>query len=72
MRMTELSQMMNLLMVDIAGPNSRAFDNTGGLSGIEKWEARSVHTYLNNRKVTIFGGSSEVQRGIIASAILGA
>ncbi len=72
LRMTELIQAMNLLMVDVAGPNARAFDKVSELSGVEKWQSKSIHQYLNNRKVTIFGGSSEVQRGIIASAILGA
>ena len=27
--------------------------------------------YFNNRKTTIYGGSSEVQRGIMAKAMLG-
>ncbi|MFN4100410.1 MAG: acyl-CoA dehydrogenase family protein [Pararhodobacter sp.] len=33
--------------------------------------ARVTNTYLNNRKISIYGGSNEVQRGIIAKAILG-
>ena len=28
-------------------------------------------TYLNNRKVTIYGGTSEVQHNILAKAVLG-
>ena len=28
-------------------------------------------TYFNYRKVSIYGGSNEIQRGIIAKAILG-
>ena len=27
--------------------------------------------YFNNRKISIFGGSNEIQRGIITKAILG-
>jgi alkylation response protein AidB-like acyl-CoA dehydrogenase len=30
-----------------------------------------VPTYLNYRKASIYGGSNEVQRNIIASTILG-
>jgi len=71
LRGSEINQMLTLLLVDVAGPNARAFDNAG-LSGVERWQSRSVHTYLNHRKVTIYAGSSEVQRGIIASNILGA
>ncbi|MCA2014270.1 acyl-CoA dehydrogenase family protein [Pararhodobacter sp. CCB-MM2] len=33
--------------------------------------ARATNTYLNNRKISIYGGSNEVQRGIITKAILG-
>lgn len=70
LRRTELDQILTALMIDVAGPNARAFENEG-LSGVEDWESQTVHTYLNHRKVTIYGGSSEVQRSIIASAILG-
>ena len=33
--------------------------------------AKATNTYLNNRKISIYGGSNEVQRGIITKAILG-
>ncbi|UQE74791.1 acyl-CoA dehydrogenase family protein [Gordonia sp. PP30] len=35
------------------------------------WAAHTAPTYLNYRKVTIYGGSSEVQRQIIDKAVLG-
>ena len=70
LRRTELDQALTALMIDVAGPNARAFENDG-LSGVEDWQSATIHTYLNHRKVTIYGGSSEVQRSIIASAILG-
>jgi len=41
------------------------------LESVPRWAARSVPTYLNYRKATIYGGSSEVQRGIVAASILG-
>ena len=34
-------------------------------------ETASLLTYLNNRKVTIFGGSNEIQKNIIAKHVLG-
>jgi alkylation response protein AidB-like acyl-CoA dehydrogenase len=34
-------------------------------------ETVSLLTYLNNRKVTIFGGSNEIQKNIIAKHVLG-
>ncbi|MFD6106126.1 acyl-CoA dehydrogenase, partial [Nocardia salmonicida] len=36
-----------------------------------RWAGRSTAAYLNCRKTSIYGGSTEVQRGIIASTILG-
>jgi len=35
------------------------------------YSAKASNTYLNNRKISIYGGSNEVQRGIITKAILG-
>jgi alkylation response protein AidB-like acyl-CoA dehydrogenase len=35
------------------------------------YAASAAPSYFNNRKVTIYGGSNEIQRGIIAKAILG-
>jgi alkylation response protein AidB-like acyl-CoA dehydrogenase len=35
------------------------------------WAAPLAPIYFNNRKVSIYGGSNEIQRGIIAKAILG-
>ena len=36
-----------------------------------EWAQLSAPTYLNYRKVSIYGGSSEVQRQIIDKAVLG-
>ncbi|WP_370207483.1 acyl-CoA dehydrogenase family protein, partial [Pararhodobacter marinus] len=35
------------------------------------YAAKATNVYLNNRKISIYGGSNEVQRGIITKAILG-
>ena len=69
MRGSELQQAATELLVDIAGPDSLPAGETGIDS--PEWAQLTTPTYLNNRKVTIYGGSNEVQRSIIASSILG-
>ncbi|MEO3937221.1 acyl-CoA dehydrogenase family protein [Dermatophilaceae bacterium Soc4.6] len=59
---TEIQQAVTELLVDVAGP--------GVLNG-DGWESRATPAYLNMRKASIYGGSNEVQRQIIAKTILG-
>ncbi|MRH88221.1 acyl-CoA dehydrogenase [Nocardia sp. SYP-A9097] len=66
LRGTELQQAVTELMVDIAGPGSVVREGD-----TPDWAHRSTATYLNYRKTSIYGGSNEVQRNIIASTILG-
>lgn len=68
-RGSELQQAATELLVDVAGPDSLP----SGASDIDspEWAQLTTPAYLNTRKVTIYGGSSEVQRSIIASSILG-
>ena len=40
-------------------------------SALTEWERLAAPTYLNLRKASIYGGSNEVQRQIIARNILG-
>ena len=40
-------------------------------SDLSEWERVAGPTYLNLRKASIYGGSNEVQRQIIARSILG-
>lgn len=67
---TELQQAVSELAVDLAGPASIASgaDDDSPLAG---WARRSAPTYLNLRKASIYGGSNEIQRQIIARTILG-
>ncbi|WP_107771953.1 acyl-CoA dehydrogenase family protein [Nocardioides sediminis] len=67
---TELQQAVSELAVDLAGPASIASgaDEDSPLPG---WARRSAPTYLNLRKASIYGGSNEIQRQIIARSILG-
>jgi alkylation response protein AidB-like acyl-CoA dehydrogenase len=57
---SELQQAVSELVLDLAGPG-----------GPEEWERLAGPQYLNLRKASIYGGSNEVQRQIIARNILG-
>jgi hypothetical protein len=70
LRGSELQQAATELLVDIAGPLSVA-SFAGEESDVPEWAQVSTPSYLNYRKVSIYGGSNEVQRTIIAGSILG-
>ena len=77
-RATQLQQDVVELAVDIAGPMSLVWlIEDDALGQIEEdavvpgWARRSTPTYLNFRKASIYGGSNEVQRQIIAGSVLG-
>jgi alkylation response protein AidB-like acyl-CoA dehydrogenase len=70
LRGSELQQAVTELLVDIAGPLSVA-SFAGEGSDVPDWARVATPEYLNYRKVSIYGGSNEVQRTIIAGSILG-
>jgi len=70
LRGSQLQQEATELIVDIAGPLSLASFADGG-SELPEWARVATPEYLNYRKVSIYGGSNEVQRTIIAGTILG-
>jgi alkylation response protein AidB-like acyl-CoA dehydrogenase len=70
LRGSELQQAATELLVDIAGPLSVASFAEEG-SDVPDWARAAAPHYLNYRKVSIYGGSNEVQRTIIAGSILG-
>ena len=70
LRGTELQQAVTELYVDLGGPASLA-SGAGEESDLPDWNKVSTPTYLNFRKASIYGGSNEVQRQIIAGTILG-
>jgi alkylation response protein AidB-like acyl-CoA dehydrogenase len=70
LRGSELQQAATELLVDIAGPLSVA-SFADGDSDVPDWARVATPHYLNYRKVSIYGGSNEVQRTIIAGSILG-
>ena len=64
-RGTEILQCISELQVDLLGADALVQGGDGGEA------ARSTSAYLNLRKLSIFGGSNEIQRNIIAHMILG-
>ncbi len=74
---TELAQLMDELFVDLAGYHCLPFvpeqfeDGFQGESIGPGNSAAAALTYFNNRKLSIFGGSNEIQRNIISKAVLG-
>ncbi len=69
---SELQQAVSELMVDLGGPLTLASgaDAESG-TDVPAWARVAVPTYLNLRKASIYGGSNEIQRQIIAGTILG-
>jgi alkylation response protein AidB-like acyl-CoA dehydrogenase len=70
LRGSELQQAATELLVDIAGPLSLASFASAD-SHVPEWARAATPSYLNYRKASIYGGSNEVQRTIVAAAILG-
>ncbi|WP_028472439.1 acyl-CoA dehydrogenase family protein [Nocardioides alkalitolerans] len=68
---SELQQAVSELVVDVAGPAGLGSGGTSETSDLEQWQRRATPAYLNLRKASIYGGSNEVQRQIIAGTILG-
>ncbi len=69
LRGSQLQQISTELLVEVAGPD--ALPTGAGDIASPDWAQSSVPHYLNYRKTSIYGGSNEVQRNIIASTILG-
>ena len=68
---SELQQAVSELVVDLAGPASLASGAGDDSDARAVGSARATPTYLNLRKASIYGGSNEIQRQIIAKTILG-
>jgi alkylation response protein AidB-like acyl-CoA dehydrogenase len=69
---TELQQRMTELAVELAGPAGLAIpDHDGAELDPDAWRAAAAPYYFTMRKVSIFGGSNEIQRNIIAKTVLG-
>jgi alkylation response protein AidB-like acyl-CoA dehydrogenase len=67
---SQLQQRATELLVEVAGPDALPYEAGDDIVS-PQWAQRAAPTYLNYRKTSIYGGSNEVQRTIIASTILG-
>jgi len=70
LRGSQLQQATTELLVEVAGPDARPVGAGDDIVSPE-WAQRAAPLYLNYRKTSIYGGSNEVQRNIVASTILG-
>ena len=83
---TELSQSITELAMEAAGPRARVYQPHatcpgGPIAGFEKpaggyvsgeaWQAVAPLRYFNDRAGSIYAGSNEIQRNILAKAALG-
>lgn len=66
LRGSELQQDISRLMLDIAGPEALGLTWDTG----PDWSDTIFDTFLNWRKVSIYGGSNEVQKTLIAKQVL--
>ena len=73
---SEIQQATTELLLEVAGPLAVPFGDDDDFGHNEapirpEWAATLAPSYFNNRKVSIYGGSNEIQRNIIAKAVLG-
>ena len=74
---SQIQQWITDLTMDVAGPYIMPFAMSDEGSGRNEsgygpeFAAAAAPAYFNKRKVSIYGGSNEIQRNIIAKAILG-
>jgi len=69
-RGTEVQQMITELMMQAVGPMAQPFKAVGG-GVIDHFTSRLSPRYFNFRKASIYAGSNEIQRNIIAKMTLG-
>ena len=72
---SEIQQATTELLIEVVGPYVLPYSGPGDMSNEPPvgpdWAGPLAPAYFNNRKVSIYGGSNEIQRSIIARAILG-
>ena len=69
-RGTEIQQAITELLMQVAGPLAQAFRPID-YDGFDRFTASIAPRYFNFRKTSIYAGSNEIQRNIIAKAALG-
>jgi pimeloyl-CoA dehydrogenase large subunit len=70
---SEIQQATTELLMEVIGPFAAPYDEHGDEDSNETmdWTAQIAPSYFNNRKVSIYGGSNEIQRNNITKAVLG-
>jgi alkylation response protein AidB-like acyl-CoA dehydrogenase len=68
---TEIQQSITELMMQTAGPFAQPYKPVDAEAAFDRFTASLVGRYMNVRKETIYAGSNEIQRNIIAKATLG-
>ncbi|SAK51880.1 Acyl-CoA dehydrogenase-like protein [Caballeronia hypogeia] len=75
-RGAEIQQDIAMLQMEVAGPHAWPFDTdwldagTAPPDGVPSWAAPACASYLDMRKISIYGGANEVQRDIIARMMM--
>ena len=67
---TEIQQTLSELMMQALGPLAQPFAAGDGADGLEALDATFAARYCNYRKTSIYAGSNEIQRNIIAKRVL--
>ena len=71
-RGTELAQQIFELTLYASGPEALIRDDTLALNGLgQAYAHAAANDYFNMRKLSIFGGTNEIQRNIVAQHVLG-
>jgi pimeloyl-CoA dehydrogenase large subunit len=70
---SEIQQTITELMLEVIGPFGMQYapEDEDGRNELAEWTTQIAPGYFNYRKVSIYGGSNEIQRSIIAKAVLG-
>ncbi len=73
---SEIQQTLTELMVELAGPEALAYqphgaDGRNEPAAAPEWALTSAPNFFNYRKVSIYGGSNEIQKNIISKQVLG-
>ena len=74
LRGTEIQQALTELLLEVAGPLAAPYRSIGATSGpaaLDQQTANLTIRYCNHRKASIYAGSNEIQRTIIAKMSLG-
>jgi alkylation response protein AidB-like acyl-CoA dehydrogenase len=68
---TQIQQALTELMMQAAGPLAQPFRPDEGVADFDAYTAALAPRYCNYRKTSIYAGSNEIQRNIIAKMSLG-